>query len=29
MRNIAYLVKSYKKRCATYHKNGCNILGGD
>ena len=21
--NIAYLVKSYKKRCTTYRKNGC------
>lgn len=27
--NIAYLVKSYKKRCATYKKNGCYFVGGD
>lgn len=24
--NIAYLVKSYKKRCATYRKNGCYFV---
>lgn len=24
--NIAYLVKSYKKRCATYRKNGCHFV---
>lgn len=24
--NIAYLVKSYKKRCSTYKKNGCYFL---
>ena len=27
--NIAYLVKSYKKRCAIYRKNGCYFVGGD
>ena len=27
--NIAYLVKFYKKRCATYRKNGCYFVGGD
>lgn len=28
--NIAYLVKSYKKRCTTYRKNGCYFVeGGD
>lgn len=26
--NIAYLVKSYKKRCATYRKNGCYFVKG-
>lgn len=26
--NIAYLVKSYKKRCATYRKNGCYFVEG-
>lgn len=26
--NIAYLVKSYKKRCTTYRKNGCYFLEG-
>lgn len=26
--NIAYLVKSYKKRCATYRKNGCYFMEG-
>lgn len=25
--NIAYLVKSYKKRCTTYRKNGCYFVG--
>lgn len=25
--NIAYLVKSYKKRCTTYRKNGCYFYG--
>jgi superfamily II DNA or RNA helicase len=25
--NIPYLVKSYKKRCATYRKNGCYFIG--
>lgn len=25
--NIAYLVKSYKKRCTTYRKNGCYFIG--
>lgn len=24
--NIGYLVKSYKKRCATYRKNGCYFV---
>ena len=24
--NIAYLVKSYKKRCTTYRKNGCYFV---
>jgi superfamily II DNA or RNA helicase len=24
--NIAYLVKAYKKRCATYRKNGCYFM---
>ena len=27
--NIAYLVKSYKKRCTTYRKNNCYFVGGD
>lgn len=28
--NIGYLVKSYKKRCTTYRKNGCYFVeGGD
>lgn len=27
--NIAYLVKSYKKRCATYRKNGCYFIEED
>lgn len=27
--NIAYLVKSYKKRCATYRKNGCYFVEED
>lgn len=28
--NIGYLVKSYKKRCSTYRKNGCYFVeGGD
>lgn len=27
--DIGYLVKSYKKRCATYKKNNCYFLGGD
>lgn len=26
--NIAYLVKSYKKRCTTYRKNGCYFVEG-
>lgn len=26
--NIAYLVKSYKKRCSTYRKNGCYFVEG-
>ena len=26
--NIAYLVKSYKKRCTTYRKNGCYFVKG-
>lgn len=26
--NIAYLVKSYKKRCTTYRKNGCYFMEG-
>ena len=26
--DIAYLVKSYKKRCATYRKNGCYFVEG-
>lgn len=26
--NIAYLVKSYKKRCTTYRKNGCYFAEG-
>lgn len=26
--NIGYLVKSYKKRCSTYHKNGCYFVEG-
>lgn len=25
--NIAYLAKSYKKRCTTYRKNGCYFIG--
>lgn len=25
--NIGYLVKSYKKRCTTYRKNGCYFVG--
>lgn len=25
--NIGYLVKSYKKRCAVYRKNGCYFIG--
>ena len=25
--NIGYLVKSYKKRCTTYRKNGCYFIG--
>lgn len=25
--NISYLVKSYKKRCSTYRKNGCYFVG--
>ena len=24
--NISYLVKTYKKRCATYRKQGCEII---
>ena len=24
--DIAYLVKSYKKRCTTYRKNGCYFV---
>lgn len=27
--DIGYLVKSYKKRCATYKKNDCYFIGGD
>ena len=27
--DIGYLVKSYKKRCATYRKNNCFFIGGD
>lgn len=27
--NISYLVKSYKKRCTTYRKNGCYFVEGD
>lgn len=27
--NIGYLVKSYKKRCSTYRKNGCYFVEGD
>ena len=27
--NIGYLVKSYKKRCATYRKNNCYFVGGE
>ena len=27
--DIGYLVKSYKKRCATYKKNDCYFTGGD
>ena len=27
--DIGYLVKSYKKRCATYKKNDCYFVGGD
>lgn len=27
--NIAYLVKSYKKRCTTYRKNGCYFVEED
>ena len=27
--DIGYLVKSYKKRCTTYKKNGCYFVGGD
>ena len=27
--NIGYLVKSYKKRCTTYKKNGCYFTGDD
>ena len=27
--DIGYLVKSYKKRCATYKKNNCYFIGGD
>lgn len=27
--SIGYLVKSYKKRCAIYKKNGCYFVGGD
>lgn len=26
--NIGYLVKSYKKRCSTYRKNGCYFVEG-
>lgn len=26
--NISYLVKSYKKRCSTYRKNGCYFVEG-
>lgn len=26
--NISYLVKSYKKRCTTYRKNGCYFIEG-
>lgn len=26
--DIAYLVKSYKKRCTTYRKNGCYFVEG-
>ncbi len=26
--DIGYLVKSYKKRCTTYRKNGCYFIGG-
>ena len=26
--DVAYLVKSYKKRCSTYHKNGCYFVEG-
>jgi hypothetical protein len=25
-KSIGYLVKSYKKRCATYRKNGCYFV---
>lgn len=27
--DIGYLVKSYKKRCATYKKNDCYFIGGE
>lgn len=26
--DIGYLVKSYKKRCTTYRKNGCYFVKG-